>query len=345
MRGRSRAGGRAGRFLALAALSVASCGRVGFDLLPASGERSEGGAGLTDGSVGTGGGPDDGGAGAGGKANGAGGLGSGGIGGAGAGGIAPNGGAGGAGGTGGAPDAGPPRCPDPVKPNPDPCARVSRLPASPTFDGLLDCGLEAHPIPTTNSLGDVQGSSASYAVAWRPDGLYFYVEVKTSRVVPAASADPVDLGDAVELFADADGTFPPPPPPHYDATGTRRLVISAPENRVASRAQGEIDAHLQVGFPKPWLSTLFRAFPTNDGYVVEAFVVGADLGVSPWLLSAGNEIGFDVGVDVSSEGADAGTDGGRPGGRYFVSFAGAGHTVDDAPDVNPEAFCKPTLDP
>ena len=48
-------------------------------------------------------------------------------------------------------------------------------------------------------------ASAQYAVAWRPDGLYFFVRVHDPSLVPANPSEFSWEGDEVELYMDSDG--------------------------------------------------------------------------------------------------------------------------------------------
>ena len=73
-----------------------------------------------------------------------------------------------------------PACTPPTPPTLDDCTGVVALPAVPVIDGVLDCGVPLWPMP----LQGWSGSSpipptvqASLAVAWRTDGLYFFVSV------------------------------------------------------------------------------------------------------------------------------------------------------------------------
>ena len=125
--------------------------------------------------------------------------------------------------------------------------------------------------------------------------------------------------------------------------------IAAPADSAVTTARGEISSPPNAGFPTQWQSTTFRAFPRAGGYTVEAFVVGADLGVTPWLLTAGDEVGLDLGIDVSL--ASTTSDAGHRRGRFFLSLGAA---VRDAaapdggailPTDDPRAFCTPSLAP
>ena len=331
-----------------------ACGRLGYDLLPLAGE-SGGGTGGTaakldageggrsslpdaslDGSgAGGGGGASTGGAASGGTANGTGGTGGTG----GAGGSPSDASAGGAttapdGAT--PPDAG---CTDPGA-TLDYCQQIGALPSPPVIDGRLDCGVALRSVGHagwTDGDASTPDVTAEYAVAWRPDGLYFFVRVHDPNRIPADLGTPAFYGDGVELFVDNDATYDDAP--NYDAIGTRRIVAVAPTNGTTPVSRGEIFAPLVSGLPVVWRGD-FNAYPTSDGYVVEAFVAAADLGLQTWRLSAGGDVGLNLGIDVSfANAASSGTAGHRLG-EFFAHF-GNGTAV--APTDDTSAFCKPTL--
>jgi hypothetical protein len=91
-----------------------------------------------------------------------------------------------------------------------------------------------------------------------------------------------------------------------------------------------------------WTSTRFGAYPTADGYVVEAFLEASALDRTSWSLSSGGHVGIDVGINVSPAGeADAGVDGQRLG-QYFLRI-GSGDSCNGLPFCTPAAFCNPLL--
>jgi hypothetical protein len=327
----------------LLALPTCGCGRVGYDPLPAGGRSGEAGAGDSGGGGGTGGRdasttepPASGGT------NGTGGVPTGGSG----------GGAGSAGVRGGgprdaAPDVAGPSCAITGQPIADYCMNLPELVLPATIDGELDCGLALHSLTPAGWTGGaaLPDATAEYAVAWRFDGLYFYVFVHDPLVVPATPASNIWEGDGIEIFVDSNGAYTASS--FYDATGTRQFTTAAPNAGTASVARGQIWAFplpLNGGLPADWLSTTYRTFPKPGGYALEAFVVGADLGLASWSLSAGANVGMDVGINVSYPEADASGAFGHRLGQYFVS-------VDPnppdggvaSPFVNTRAFCNPTL--
>ena len=95
-----------------------------------------------------------------------------------------------------------------------------------------------------------------------------------------------------------------------------------------------------------WSSTAFRAYGRSDGYVIEAFIAAADLGLSTWKLAAGGKVGIDLSIDVSysaDQGADAGGFGNRVG-QYFMRL-GQVNGTSVLPPFDVRAFCNPSLVP
>jgi hypothetical protein len=325
---------------------VAGCGRVGYEL--SSGARAEG---VSDGGDVTG--IHDSGAG--------GGIASGGTAGNGGSSIVMSGGQGGTGGDastgGGAPqggaDAAPPDsghdsgsigdagpdgaggavCALSPQPLSDWCTGIPSLGSPPVIDGELECGLALRAVvPQAYNLPDLPDSSMDYAIAWGDAGLYFYVVVHDPAVLPAPAGSPPWEGDSVELYVDSDGVYSAPPV--YDSA-TRQIIIAAPG--AARTARAETYAVPPTGVA--WTSTQFASFPTADGYVVEALITAADLGLSSWALVAGNSIGFDLGLNVSGATPDAGTQGTRIG-QFFLK---AEATATGHPFQGVTAFCNPVL--
>jgi hypothetical protein len=111
-------------------------------------------------------------------------------------------------------------------------------------------------------------------------------------------------------------------------------VIGAPPDAQSSVASGEVWNNTPVD--TVWTSTQFRAYGTPDGYVVEAFVTGPDLGLATLALASGGQVGMDLSVDVSYPTA------GNRVGQYFLNVASpdAGGGI---PPFDPRAFCVPVL--
>ena len=340
---------RGARIALAGALSLsAGCGRIGYELQheraaasrtsvdtkDSSVDASQGGAPGAGGSisVGTGGAPAQSG---------------------GSGGTAPDASVAGAGGRitdagSRAPDAGPDSatCRTPVSGVSDYCVELPSLPDPPVIDGLLECGVLLKPVTPIGWTGGVTppDATAEYAVAWRADGVYFFVRVHDATLVPAGPSQRTWEGDAVELFVDDDGTYRSPPA--YDVPGSRQLIVAAPENAITPETRGELWAFGNNGSFEKWGSNEFGAYPVSDGYVVEAFVRAPDLNLPSIALAAGAHIGMDLSIDVSYPSPQS-PDAAEPGNRLGQYFLQVGET--DAgtllPPFDVRAFCRPVLVP
>lgn len=327
------------RWVAALALSCSACGRVGYDFLPFSGfggtrEKSGSDAGvrhLPDGGV------------SGGASSGssAGGGGSGGLDATtqvatgGAAGAEAGAAAGGNAGSGGAPDGS--ACTLVPLVLTDWCTELPELARPAVIDGVLECPLELRPLSPEGWTGPgTPDATAEYAVAWDSSGLYFFVAVHDPLVVPAAPADPLWEGDAVEIYVDSDGVYSAPPA--FDDPGSRQFVVAAssgttPSTRATYYTQGAV-------LGGNWTSTRFAAYPTSDGYAVEAVVVAADLGLTTWNPAANSTVGFDLAVDVSFPTATQTGNEGHRLGQYFLHLAPG---TNRAPYTDVAGFCDPAL--
>lgn len=216
------------------------------------------------------------------------------------------------------------------------CSSVPALAAPPVIDGVLDCGptLVAMTPQGWNGPGTLPaGNSASIAVAWRPNGLYVFVQVVTPVVIPADAGSPPFYGSGVEVYADSDV----PPSSTYDNPGTIQLVAAAPSGSTpAVIGEGYRDA-VDAG---PWSPAEFATYPTSTGFVLEAFVVAGNLGLSTWTLASGSELAFDIAVNVSYPTSSTMSAQGHREGQYFFNV---GTSPVGAPYADPRSFCAPTL--
>jgi hypothetical protein len=221
---------------------------------------------------------------------------------------------------------------------PDFCSTVPALPQAPVIDGVVECGLALRPVGTQWSGPSPAPTDhhAEYAVAWRPDGLYFFVRVTGPGRLPAPSADGSYCGDSVELFVHRDGK--PTMPPKYDDPGTGQFVIAAPPTDTAPSRR----ADFYVMTHRPWTATSYGAFPFPGGYTVEAFFTGADLGLAAWSLAAGGTVGLDVSFNVSWPDSRPSACGIRWG-QFVLHQTGTGCPGMPACDVG--AFCTARLTP
>jgi hypothetical protein len=230
----------------------------------------------------------------------------------------------------------------------DYCMRLPALAQPPQLDGVLDCGPSLIDLPAsgwTASQALPSDNHARYAAAWRPDGLYFYVEVDDTLRLPALAKD-VDpwCGDGVELYADADGKYYSAP--DYDDPGTIQLLAAAPardpSTPLAVDARYHTRSELRSG---DWTTTRHVMVPRAGGYALEAFVAAADLELSSWGLASGNTVGIDIAINVSVPDENQKVGCGYYLGQYYLRVSRAPCTTDACrPYSNVAAFCTPLLE-
>ena len=248
----------------------------------------------------------------------------------------------------GPPDTGPPDPPCALPSASDFCDALPALAAPPVIDGELECGLTLQPVPVVRWTGDAQnpipaGHSARMAWAWRPDGVYVFVDVDDATRLPSTMMPNVWCGDSLEIYVDADGSYPTTP--MYDDPGTAQLIASAPENANDALARGE--RWVNAALKGAWAGSSYRAFPRAGGYVLEGFVVAADLGLTSWSLAAGGHVGIDLSINLSistdpavpPEMADCG----RRMGQYFMHVPAGCTDGTCLPFGNVTGYCNPML--
>lgn len=229
----------------------------------------------------------------------------------------------------------------------DYCASLPRLPDAPVLDGVVDCGLTLSAFAPAGwyAIGGAPvpaGFATRYAAAWRPDGLYVYLEVDDANLYPADIVPALlYCGDAAEIYVDADGTFDAPPA--YDTMGTRQFLARAPDQGDAQETTGEVfRQQVRLG---AWREAGFSTWTRPGGYALEAFIEAEDLGLSTWSLAAGGSIGLDLGVNVSTvDGSTSDCD--VRLGQYFLRDVAS--LVDPClgrPYCDVGGFCTPTLSP
>ena len=230
----------------------------------------------------------------------------------------------------------------------DYCASIPALDVDPVIDGVIDCGLVRHDLIPVGWRGGGSGAppltvSATYAVAWRLDRLYLFVDVSDPD---RFSRQPEFCADGVELYVDSDGTFAGQT---YDDPGTRQFTVAAPADDVTTlRSGGVYVDRVRRG---TWTSTRFGAFPREGGYTVEADVTAADLGLATWSLT--DRIAFDLGIDVSTPDGSPGpllsplcpSNGDLRLGQFFARINENTSNCDNRPYCDVAAFCTPTLSP
>jgi hypothetical protein len=221
------------------------------------------------------------------------------------------------------------------------CQELPALSQPPTIDGTLEPGLELVdfiPVDWTGPGPLPAGNSAVYAVAWRPDGIYFFVSVSDPNRLPPAPGERSFYGDGVELYVDDDGAYDNPS--DYDAPGSIQYIMPAPVDgdTPSTRFEAFRDMDIQLG----WVFTGFQVYPRAGGYVLEAFLQASDLGLPVWSLAAGDTVGFNLAHNVSFA-SDQGVPNNREG-QYFVRIADAPDLDGcDHPYCNVLAFCTPVL--
>ncbi|HKU41773.1 MAG TPA: hypothetical protein VJR89_26630 [Polyangiales bacterium] len=220
----------------------------------------------------------------------------------------------------------------------DYCGALPALPDPPQLDGKLECGLMLSPMTALGWNGPAAepGKRASYAAAWRNDGLYLYVEVHgADAIAPHPPSEPIFCGDAVELFVDANA--------EVDATGsyqagTMQFVVAAPAAEGASIEAGRFAQGTSQG---AWITPALHAARLPDGFSVEAFVGASDLGLWQWTPSA--HVGFSVGIDVSGPGGSAAAGCSNRAGQFFLRLGAPVGTCRGEPWCDAGAFCRAAL--
>jgi hypothetical protein len=217
------------------------------------------------------------------------------------------------------------------------CDQFIPLGAPPVIDGKLEPGL----LPlrwVDDTMPNVPaGIRATAAVAYRANGVYFFVDVEDPTHDQAPLTALAYCGDGVELFVDNDGVIQAPPA--YDDPGTIQLVVAGPVDAVTPSHRGQrfrYSADLGA-----WTSSNFIAAPTPRGYAVEAFVVAGDLDLGAWTLAPGGKIGWNMSLNIGGPeeaGIDACTTRSL---QIHLRLASSGDCT--PPYCNASAFCTPTL--
>jgi Carbohydrate family 9 binding domain-like len=232
----------------------------------------------------------------------------------------------------------------------DYCLQLPALAADPQLDGLLDCGPGLIDLPPTSwsSKGGVFPSDnhARYAAAWRPGGLYFYVEVDDPVLLPALEShvDPW-CGDGVELYVDADGEFNTTP--EYDYPGTMQLLATSPalDESTSLAVPARYNTRSSQDRVGDWDTTHHIMVLRDNGYALEAFVVASDLALSSWSLASGDLVGLDIAITVSvADESEMGGCGYDLGQYYLRVSTSPCNNQKCQPHTTIEAFCTATLE-
>ncbi len=224
------------------------------------------------------------------------------------------------------------------------CNEVHRLPAAPTIDGVIEPCLALNaltPAGWTGSMALPAAIHARAAYAWRPDGIYVYVEVDDPDRHPASMPDDPYCGDAVEAYVDDDGLFAAAG--HYDVPGTIQLIAAAPSS--SSGSSSYAGRWVDTGTHVAWTPPRFAMVGRPGGYAFETLVQASELGRASWTLAAGQHVGLDLAVDVSTPDGSLGTSPNSCGsrtGQYFLRIDPTAASCVD-PYCDSRAFCTPVL--
>jgi hypothetical protein len=242
-------------------------------------------------------------------------------------------------------DAGPSCTPSAPR---DYCMRLPALPRAPQIDGVLDCGppLAALTAVAWNSTQSMPADHhARYAAAWRPDGIYIYVEVDDPLLLPALAGD-VDpwCGDGVELYADADGIYVSAP--DYDDPGAMQLLATSPARDSSTALAVDARYHTRsLARAGDWAAARHDAVKRAGGYALEAFIAAADLELNSWSLTAGGKVGFDIAINVSVADESQKVGCGYYLGQYYLRVSKSPCSSDNCrPYSNAAAFCTALLE-
>jgi hypothetical protein len=224
------------------------------------------------------------------------------------------------------------------------CDEVLPLESAPVVDGALEPNLTLLRWLDETSSEVAPGMRVDVALGYRPDGVYFYLDVQDPTRDPAP-LDALDYcGDGAELYVDDDGVIQAPPA--YDSPGTMQFIVAGPVDAARPAHRGQ-----RFTFPDApsgdsidlgdWLSDDFIAVPTAGGYAIEAFVRASDLDLDSWTLAPGGKIGWNLSFNVGgpqAPGIDACTTRNQ---QFHLRLAGSGACT--PPYCNASALCTPTL--
>lgn len=232
-------------------------------------------------------------------------------------------------------------------PRRDYCVELPALPDPPLLNGVLDCGLELVELPPTSwdsNQSVPSDNHARYAAAWRPDGIYLYVEVDDMLLLPALMTDDGPwCGDGVELYVDSDGLFPSPP--DYDDPGTMQFIAASPSLDDVPIALPQLYHTRQPGSPIREWSGGHMMVARDNGYALEAFFTATDLELDSWSLASGESVGLDIAINVSVEDASDNAKCGYALGQYYLRVSDSPcNNQNCRPHTTIEAFCSAVLE-
>jgi hypothetical protein len=177
------------------------------------------------------------------------------------------------------------------------CQELPGIQAAVLDDGELEAGLSARSWVSGfwygGSAALPQDVTATYAAAWLPNGIYFYMRVVDPRAA-AGSTVSAHCGPGVEFYVDADGRYSAPP--LYDDPGSTHVLVAAPmaggPPPLAQKSRG-------IGPLGLWAGA-FGGRRVEDAYVIEAVLTAADLDLAEWSLGPGSSVGIDFALNVAS---------------------------------------------
>ena len=222
------------------------------------------------------------------------------------------------------------------------CDQLIPLASDPLIDGALEPNLTSLRWIDESWPGAPAGIRATVALAYRPNGVYFFVDVEDPTRDPAPIGTFAYCGDAVEVFVDDDGAFQAAP--DYDDPGTVQLVVAGPADTTAPSHRGQrfrFATGLGGRDLGAWSSNDFVAVPTARGYAIEALVVAGDLDLDAWTLAPGAKIGWNLSLNIGGP-KDAGVDACTTRStQLHLRLAPSGSCT--PPYCNASAFCTPML--
>jgi len=224
------------------------------------------------------------------------------------------------------------------------CDELEALASAPVIDGKLEPNLTLLRWLDQTDPELPAGMQVAVALAYRPNGVYFYFDVVDPTLDPAPRDALTYCGDGVELYVDDDGKIQAPPA--YDSPGTMQFIVAGPSEVGTPAHRGQ-----RFTFPNEpsgdstdlgeWRSQNFVAVGTTRGYTVEAFVVASDLGLDAWALAPGAKIGWNMSFNIGGPqppGIDACTTRNQ---QFHFRLASSGACT--PPYCNASALCTPTL--
>jgi hypothetical protein len=227
----------------------------------------------------------------------------------------------------------------------DPCVELAPLASAPSIDGVLEPCLamrDVAPVGWTDVASIPAGIAVRAAFAWRPDGLYAYVEVDDPSRYAPTPPDDAYCGDAIEIYVDADATYARES--EYDDPGTVQLIVAAPAASEVSSTFGQ--RWVLRGATTVWPATRFAMVARPDGYALETLISASDIGIASWSLAPGARIGLDLALDVSTPDGSLVTDPidcGTRLGQFFLRTVPRRGVDCGEPYCDTRAFCSPVL--